>query len=205
MKPQERDELVQLTQQYVGEWGLNHARRLLSLIDIIGEGLEYDREIVWVAAHLHDWGAYSPWAQPGVDHAQRSSEVARDYLLERNVPPESIETIVTCIRTHHQGDPNRPLEALLLSDADALDFLGVVGVLRVLWMRRSMGLAAFGQALGWWSLRTFSTSRWAPSSSPWPSSTSASSSNSRAASFWRRSSAGGGSSAGALVVAAMRR
>ena len=130
MKPQEKEELVQQTQQYVGEWGLNHTRRLLSLIDIIGEGLEYDRQIVWVAAHLHDWGAYSPWAQPGVDHAQRSGEVARDYLRGRGFAHESLETIVTCIRTHHQGVPDRPVEALLLSDADALDFLGVIGVLR---------------------------------------------------------------------------
>jgi uncharacterized protein len=130
MKPQEKQELVQHTQQYVGEWGLNHARRLLSLIDIIGEGLDYDREIVWIAAHLHDWGAYSPWSQTGIDHAQRSGEVAYEYLLERGFPAQSIETIVKCIQTHHQGDPNRPVEALLLSDADALDFLGVVGVLR---------------------------------------------------------------------------
>jgi uncharacterized protein len=130
MKPQEKDELVQLTQQYVGEWGLNHTRRLLSLIEIVGEGLEYDQEIVWMAAHLHDWGAYSPWVQPGVDHAQRSGEVAFDYLLERGVSLEVVETIVICIQTHHQDDPDRPVEALLLSDADALDFLGVVGVLR---------------------------------------------------------------------------
>ncbi len=35
-----------------------------------------------------------------------------------------------CIEFHHGIDPHRRIEALLLSDADALDFLGVVGVLR---------------------------------------------------------------------------
>jgi hypothetical protein len=35
-----------------------------------------------------------------------------------------------CIEFHHSGDPNRSIESILLSDADALDFLGVVGVMR---------------------------------------------------------------------------
>ena len=31
-----RDELARLTEEYGGAWGINHTRRLLSLIDIIG-------------------------------------------------------------------------------------------------------------------------------------------------------------------------
>lgn len=125
-----KDEVVRLTGEYGGDWALNHSRRLLKLIEIIGLGLEYDQDMVWMVAHLHDWGAYAPWAQPGVDHAQRSGQVARDFLAERGYPEDWIGRAVTCIVTHHHGDPDRPLEAILLSDADALDFLGVVGVLR---------------------------------------------------------------------------
>jgi hypothetical protein len=33
-------------------------------------------------------------------------------------------------RVHHSPSPDRSMEAILLCDADALDFLGVVGVLR---------------------------------------------------------------------------
>jgi hypothetical protein len=33
-----RDELVQLAEEYGGPWGINHTRRLLKLIAIIGEG-----------------------------------------------------------------------------------------------------------------------------------------------------------------------
>ena len=38
--------------------------------------------------------------------------------------------MLECIEYHHSPDPARSIEAILLCDADALDFLGVVGVLR---------------------------------------------------------------------------
>ena len=126
----DRDEIARLTAAYGGEWGINHTRRLLELVDRLGAGRDYDREVVWLAAHLHDWGGYAPWAQPDVDHAARSTEVAAEFLRERACPQATLELVVECIRTHHSGDPDRPIEAMLLSDADGLDFLGAVGVMR---------------------------------------------------------------------------
>jgi len=35
-----------------------------------------------------------------------------------------------CISLHPIGGPNRSIKSILLCDADALDFLGVVGILR---------------------------------------------------------------------------
>jgi uncharacterized protein len=130
MEPLAKEELVRLTQEYGGDWGIQHTQRLLHLIEVIGEGLEYDREIVWVAAHLHDWGGYAPWVRPGRDHAQRSGEVAGEYLAQRGYPKNWIQSVLVCIETHHQGGLDRPIEAQLLSDADALDFLGVIGIVR---------------------------------------------------------------------------
>jgi uncharacterized protein len=126
----DKAEIVRLTQEYGGEWGLNHTRRILQLVSLIDRGKPYDSEAVWLAAHLHDWGAYAKWARPGVDHAARSTEVAAEFLRERDCPAPLLDLILECIRTHHSGDPNRRLEALLLSDADGLDFLGAIGVLR---------------------------------------------------------------------------
>lgn len=130
MDPNTMEELARLTREYGGDWGINHTQRLLHLVEMIGAGMEYDRDVIWTAAHLHDWGAYSPWTQPGVDHVQRSVEVARDYLAQHGFPEPFTRLVITCIATHHQGDPDRPVEARLLSDADALDFLGIVGILR---------------------------------------------------------------------------
>ena len=126
----DRDELVRLTEEYGGAWGINHTRRLLRLISIIGEGQAYNTDALWVAAHLHDWGGYGKWAQPGVDHALRSRQVAETFLAERNYPPDEAKLILDCIEFHHADNSARCLEVQLLSDADALDFLGVVGVLR---------------------------------------------------------------------------
>jgi uncharacterized protein len=125
-----RQEVAHLTEEYGGQWGISHVRRLLHLISEIAEDRAYDEEVVWLAAHLHDWGAYSAWAQPGVDHAVRSTQVAAPFLRERGYPEERIQKILECIATHHSGDPDRSLEAVLLSDADGLDFLGIVGILR---------------------------------------------------------------------------
>jgi uncharacterized protein len=125
-----RDELVCLTQQYGGAWGLNHTRRLLELVSSIGAGLEYDADIVWIAAYLHDWGAYPPWAKEGVDHAVRSGEVAAEFLAKRGYPAARIVHIVECIVSHHSVMSDHSIEALLLRDADALDFLGIVGMAR---------------------------------------------------------------------------
>lgn len=126
----DRAELVRLTEEYGGAWGINHTRRLLQLIATIGEGQSYNADALWVAAHLHDWGGYGKWAQPGVDHALRSRQVAEAFLAERSYPPEEAKLILDCIEFHHVDNSTRGLEVQLLSDADALDFLGVVGVLR---------------------------------------------------------------------------
>lgn len=126
----DKDEIIRLTEEYGGQWGINHTRRLLHLVSIIGEGQPYNAEAVWLAAHLHDWGGYRQWAQDGIDHALRSRQVAETYLREREYAEDLVTLVLECIEFHHSGDPERSLEAILLGDSDALDFLGVVGVLR---------------------------------------------------------------------------
>jgi uncharacterized protein len=130
MKTIDKDEIIRLTEEYGGQWGINHTRRLLKLIAIIGKDQQHNPAVVWVAAHLHDWGAYPKWMQPGVDHALRSRQVAEEFLVEKGYASELLTPTLECIEFHHGSDPNRRMEAILLSDADALDFLGVVGVLR---------------------------------------------------------------------------
>jgi uncharacterized protein len=126
----DKDEIIRLTEEYGGSWGINHTRRLLSLVSVIGEGQEYNEQAIWLAAHLHDWGAYPAFMQKGVDHALRSRQVAGKFLEERGFDPEFSSLVLECIEFHHVADTSNSIEALLLSDADRLDFLGPVGVAR---------------------------------------------------------------------------
>jgi uncharacterized protein len=126
----DKEEIARLTEEYGGSWGINHTRRLLYLIDLIGEDSQYDADVVWLAAHLHDWGAYKPWVLPEVDHVQRSLEVVETFLTEQGYREELKSQVLECIREHHSSRSDMSTEAILLRDADVLDFLGVVGILR---------------------------------------------------------------------------
>lgn len=126
----DHNEIARLTEQYGGAWGIMHTRRLLNLVEVIGQGLDYQQEAVWLTAHLHDWGGYAPWAQKGVDYVARSVEVAQEILTTWDCEPELKALVMECIALHHEKGTDRSLEAILIRDADCLDFLGVVGVLR---------------------------------------------------------------------------
>lgn len=126
-----KEDIVNLTIEYGGGPGIAHARRLIHLVSILGEGMEYDKDAIWVAAYLHDWGAYTKWLAPGVDHELRSSEVAREILNDYDCTPEFRERVLEVIENHHGGPLHRSRESRLFTDADALDLLGAVGICRL--------------------------------------------------------------------------
>ncbi len=127
-------DIESLTLEYGENWALAHAHRLLKLIEQIGAGLEYDRQALAWAVYLHDWGAYPKYARPGVEHALRSKQVAEAEILPfaADLSPQAKETILEAIDRHDYRDtrPVRSNEALLLREADYLDFLGAVGIAR---------------------------------------------------------------------------
>lgn len=72
-----------------------------------------------------------------MDHAARSREVAAGFLAENGFPEELSALVLECIAYHHGGPEGRSRESVLFTDADCLDLLGVVGVLRIfsMWPR----------------------------------------------------------------------
>jgi len=132
MQVRDHEEITRATKEYGGDWGWNHTCRLLALVRLIAGDEPYDEDVVWIAAHLHDWGAYKPWAQEGVDHVTRSVEVAGLWLAERNYPEATRRDVLECIEVHaaRAAGPGISREAMLLHDADVLDFLGAVGMAR---------------------------------------------------------------------------
>lgn len=117
-------------------WGLAHAERdyLLAKELAAKSHLKVDDDVLFAAAFLHDMGGFPPFAKEGVDHADRSAELCHTVLLPAGFPLEKIEAVRDAIETHSYYSQDEPMtpEAKVLHDADTLDFLGAVGVARIL-------------------------------------------------------------------------
>ncbi len=119
-------------------WGYAHCKRVLALARELAEAerLDYDAEILHLAAFLHDIGLYKPYTlREGADHVRRSVVVAARLLRDGDFPPQATRVVLDAIEHHPPGAaPGRSVEAFLLKDAVALDYLGAVGISRVLTM-----------------------------------------------------------------------
>ena len=127
-----REDIERITIEYGEGWGYNHVQRVLRLINVIGEGLEYDKDIVWYAAYLHDWGAFPNFYQKGMDHAFRSKTLAADILKDADLPDYKVGIILEAVENHDFRNEKsvNAIESILLREADFLDFLGAIGIVR---------------------------------------------------------------------------
>ena len=115
-------------------WGWRHSERdyLFGMAVAQAEGLAVDPDVMFAAAFLHDWGGIEPFAVAGVDHAERSVQLAEPFLTEAGFPMAKFPAVRAAILGHmYDKEPEGP-EALVLHDADALDFLGALGAARLL-------------------------------------------------------------------------
>lgn len=122
--------LEKLLSEVGGEYGLNHSKRLLELVKIIAEDKPYNQDVIRFCAYTHDLGASSKYAKEGVDHAVRSKEVAASLLTDFDFTDVEKEIILETIEKHHSEQPGESIESVLLRDADAVDFLGYIGIAR---------------------------------------------------------------------------
>lgn len=119
-------------------WGYRHCLRVYELAMELAreERIEADYEILHLAALLHDIGLYKAYnLREAASHAERSATVAERILHERDFPGRAARVVVEAIRRHPPGmAPASSVESALLNDAIALDYLGAIGVSRVLAM-----------------------------------------------------------------------
>ncbi|HYG46965.1 MAG TPA: HD domain-containing protein [Allosphingosinicella sp.] len=114
-------------------WGWRHSERDFLLARQIAreEGLAIDEDILFAAAFLHDSGAIPPFAKEGVDHAVRSAELAEPLLRKVGFPMAKFPAVKAAITGHmYDQKAGASDEAVVLHDADALDFLGATGIAR---------------------------------------------------------------------------
>ena len=127
------ENIVELTQQVGEAWAITHAKRLVTLAKDISAGMKYDANIFELAAYLHDWGAFPPYLQKGVEHALRSRQVVEAEILPRlGLSASAGQVLLEAIELHDYRDlrPAQSSEALLLREADMLEFLGMMGMAR---------------------------------------------------------------------------
>ncbi len=119
-------------------WGYPHCLRVHALAEELAraERIHYDREILRISALLHDVGLYKAYAfREGTDHARRSADVAERILKDGDFPPQATKAVIEAILAHPPGAaPGASPESALLKDAVALDYLGAIGLSRILAM-----------------------------------------------------------------------
>jgi hypothetical protein len=87
--------------------------------------------VLYAAAYLHDLAAFPPWANPKVDHADEAARIVETVLRTTDFPAAKLDAVRGAIRTHMYGRDPVGAEALYLHDADSLDWLGAIGVARL--------------------------------------------------------------------------
>ena len=127
------DDIVQMTMDVGEDWAVAHAKRLLVLVKQISSDLPYDEHIIELATYMHDWGAFPKYIQKDVEHAVRSRQVVESAILPYlNLTADQKEILLETIELHDYRDMHltKSNEALLLREADMLEFLGMIGMAR---------------------------------------------------------------------------
>jgi HD superfamily phosphodiesterase len=127
------DDIIQMTMQVGEDWAVAHAKRLLVLVKQISDDLPFNEHVMELATYMHDWGAFPKYLQKDVEHAVRSRLVVEsDILPYLDLTADQKEILLETIELHDYRDmrPTRSNEALLLREADMLEFLGMMGMAR---------------------------------------------------------------------------
>jgi uncharacterized protein len=113
-----------------------HQPRLYTLTRLIAADLQADDDVLYAAAWLHDLGVFTGHRPEDLDLLARWDNVA--YALEKTpqiltdiaFPPEKIPAVLECIRHHQPSATPESIESTILRDADILEQLGAIGILR---------------------------------------------------------------------------
>jgi uncharacterized protein len=115
--------------------GFDHVLRVYQVAERLALAESADLEIVRAAALLHDAeGSATAGGNEGrKSHHHESAEFARQVLEAEGWLESRIEAVLHCIRAHRfrdRSEPPQTLEAKIIFDADKLDVLGAIGIVR---------------------------------------------------------------------------
>jgi uncharacterized protein len=113
-----------------------HQPRLYALAVQVGEGLAFDDDVLFAAAWLHDLGVFhghrpeDPEELARWDNVAYAMQRAPDVLAEAGFPEAKIDAVIRAIRAHQASAEPDTVEGAILRDADILEQLGAMAVLR---------------------------------------------------------------------------
>ena len=113
-----------------------HQPRVYALAVEIGKDMSYDDDVLFAAAWMHDLGVFlghrpdDPAQLSCWDHVPYTISRSRELLPRWGFPNEKLAAVESVIRHHQVKDEPMTLEGTLLRDADILEQLGAVGLLR---------------------------------------------------------------------------
>ena len=108
---------------------LDHVERMVDWCQRLGQGMDLDQEALVAGALVHDIGVV-------VDrptHYEAGLPLAREVLATAGLPEEKMEPALEVMRSHSRygGPEPESLEARVGQDADALEYLGAIGIVRL--------------------------------------------------------------------------
>lgn len=114
----------------------SHQPRLYELTKAVGAGQAYDDDVVFAAAWMHDLGVFIGHRPEDLAALAKWDMIA--YAVERvplllkdfGFPAEKIPAVIEVIRTHQPQFQPATMEGIIVRDADILEQLGAVGILR---------------------------------------------------------------------------
>ena len=114
----------------------SHQPRLYRLATRLAEGQPFDDDLLYAAAWLHDLGVFighrpeDPAALAAWDHIGYAVRQAPQILRQFGFPEAKIAAAIEVIQTHLPSAKPTSFEGTLLRDADILEQLGAIAVLR---------------------------------------------------------------------------
>lgn len=116
-------------------WGWQHSERNYRIaIELAqGDGLQVDTDVLFAAAFLHDMSAFMPCKDTKLEHGECAAEQSGAILNAAGFPMAKFPAVQAAERGHmYYSSPGTQPEAIVLHDADSLDFLGDIGTARMI-------------------------------------------------------------------------
>lgn len=114
-----KEECAKDSNPYGSSNSWKHMNHVVRLAKSLAQEAEADKEIVELAAWLHDWGAIQGFYE---DHHIRGATAAEEILNRFGYPEQKIKQIKHCVFTHrsNQGIKPETTEAECVANADAI-------------------------------------------------------------------------------------